>query len=68
MEDDPLGQLRSIVVDDPHLRGRLLAVTDKQAFIAEVVGLARSLAIPLTAGDVDLGLSEARRQDLDRWV
>jgi hypothetical protein len=65
---DSLAALRRLVIDDPSLRDRLLVISDRKAFTAEVIAVARDAGIGLTADDVADGLREARRHRLERWV
>ncbi len=63
-----LDTVRRLVVDDPRLRSRLLAVADQEAFVTEVVDVAREHEIELSPDDVLEGLREARRRRLQRWM
>ena len=68
MGDDPLDELRRLVVDDPALRTRLLSAPDRQSFIDQVVVLARRHGIDLSPEEVAEGLSAARQFRRRRWV
>jgi hypothetical protein len=68
MAESALDELRRAVVDDPRLRERLLAAPNHEAFIAEVINLARSRGIDLTPAAVSEGLAAARRDRRARWV
>ncbi|HUJ35976.1 MAG TPA: hypothetical protein VLW51_12245 [Solirubrobacteraceae bacterium] len=68
MAENPLDELRPVVVDDPWLRDRLLAAPSGEAFVAEVVGVARGQGIDLPAAAVVEGLEAARRDRRARWV
>jgi len=68
MDTDTLAQLRPLVVDDPGLRQRLLAVVDRDAFVAEVVAVASERGIALSPGEVVAALDAATRLRRDRWV
>ena len=68
MSADPLNALRRLVVDDPSLRQRLLAVTDRDAFTLEVIDVATEAGIEITPDQVSDGLREARRRRLERWL
>jgi hypothetical protein len=46
----------------------LLPVADREAFVAEVVEVAREHAIELSPDDVLEGLREASRRRLQRWM
>jgi hypothetical protein len=65
---DVLEHLRRLVVDDRSARDRLLLVRDRQAFVAEVVNVARERGIELSPDQVLDGLAEARRRQQERWV
>jgi hypothetical protein len=68
MGERALDELRRLVVDDRHLRDRLLSAPDHDAFVREVIEVARAFEIGLTAGEVVEGLNDARRGRLERWV
>lgn len=62
-----LENLRRLVIDDRQLIDRLLPLTAER-FVAEVVEIARSAGIELTADDVVAGCKAARRRRLERWL
>lgn len=68
MAETALDQLRRAVVDDPRLRERLLAAPSGEAFVAEVVDVARAHGIELSAAAVTEGLAAERRERRARWV
>ena len=68
MGQDPLRELRHLVLDDPALRNRLLAVKDRQPFIAAVVAVGHERGIETTADQVLEGLAAARQWRFQRWV
>jgi hypothetical protein len=68
MGEHALEELRRLVVDDRHLRDRLLSAPDFDAFVLEVIEVARAREIELTAAEVVAGLNDARRLRLERWV
>jgi hypothetical protein len=68
MEEDELQQLRLLVVDDPALRQRLLAVRDRGAFVTEVVVVAHERSLDVAADDVFDAIEKARRNRRQRWV
>jgi hypothetical protein len=68
MGEDALDELRGLVVDDRQLRDRLLSVSDRDAFVLEVVAVARACAIELSPAQVVEGLHAARRRRWERWV
>jgi post-segregation antitoxin (ccd killing protein) len=65
---DALEHLRGLVIDDTAARVRLLAAPDREAFVAEVVEVARERGIELSAAQVVAGLDAARRRHRERWV
>ncbi len=68
MAESALDELRRVVVDDRRLCERLLAAPSSEAFVAEVVDLARRHGIHLTPAAVTEGLEAARRDRRARWV
>jgi post-segregation antitoxin (ccd killing protein) len=68
MSNDVLDDVRTLVVDDPALRDRLLSVPNERSFVAELIELARERGIELSAQAIESGLREARRRRLERWV
>ncbi|MDQ6777389.1 MAG: hypothetical protein M3071_14485 [Actinomycetota bacterium] len=68
MGEDALDDLRRLVVDDRRLRDRLLSVSDRDAFVLEVIEVARACAIEVSAAEVVDALEDARRRRLERWV
>lgn len=58
---DGLARFRSIVLADPDLQGRLLAVPDRVGFVELVVRLAAKAGIDVRPADVDDALSASRR-------
>jgi hypothetical protein len=68
MGEDPLADLRRVVIDDGRLRDRLLSAPDGQAFIADVVEIARESGLDVSADQVADGLRDARRDRREQWV
>jgi hypothetical protein len=64
---DALDELRRLVIDDRRLCDRLLRLSG-DAFVAEVIAVARETGIEVSAHDVEAGLGAARRARLERWV
>ena len=60
--------LRHLVATDSELRDRLLAVSDRDAFVTAVVNVAAERGLQVTADDVADALGSARRRWLERWV
>ena len=52
MAEDPLADLRRIVVDDRLLRDRLLSAPDRQAFILGVIEIAQQRGLDVSADQV----------------
>lgn len=68
MAEDPLADLRRIVVDDRLLRDRLLSAPDRQAFIVGVIEIAQERGLDVSADQVVAGLRAARLRRRERWV
>ncbi|MDQ6804011.1 MAG: hypothetical protein M3065_03370 [Actinomycetota bacterium] len=68
MGEDALDDLRRLVVDDRRLRDRLLAVSDRDAFVLEVIEVGRTCGIEVSPVQVIEGLRGARRRRSQRWV
>jgi hypothetical protein len=68
MGEEPLEELRRLVVDDARLRDRLLSVTDRDAFVLEVIEVGRACGIEVSPVEVIEGLRGARRRRSERWV
>jgi Nif11 domain len=68
MGPSDLDALRVRVVDDPALRNKLLAVPERRAFVAEVIDIARTEGISLSADDVEEALRAAIREHREHWV
>jgi hypothetical protein len=68
MGQDALEELRRLVVVDPALRCRLLAVTDRDAFVTRVVEVSQECGLVLSADDVVEALHAAKRRRIERWV
>jgi hypothetical protein len=68
MGNDPLDDLRELVIDDPSLRNRLLSAPDRTSFINGVVEMAGELGIDLSADVVVASLGAAQAQSWERWV
>ena len=75
---DDLESFRAIVLQDPDLQNRLLAVEEIGPFTQLLIGLARQKGLDFTAGDVRWALDEARTSrsaptgtkslNLDGWI
>lgn len=68
MGSSALERLRRIVVDDPQMRGHLLAAPDRSVFVQEVVDLASGVGIELSRDEIVQGLLDAEQAILGRWV
>lgn len=68
MGGDGLARLRELVLGDPALQDRLLAVPDRPAFVAAVVELAAERGLHVDGPQVEAALVAARRSWLERWV
>lgn len=68
MGGDGLAALRELVLADPALHDRLLAVPDRPAFVAAVVAVAAERGLAVEGADVEAALVAARRSWLERWV
>lgn len=63
-----LERLVDIVVSSDDLQARLLATSDRAAFVSLVVSLAADRGLGVSAEDVETGLRAARRSWLERWI
>lgn len=61
-------ELRRLVMADPELQSRLLAIPERATFVAAVVALAREHGLALTASDVEDALTDARQRLRGQWV
>jgi glutamate-1-semialdehyde aminotransferase len=63
-----LDRLVAVVLRDEALQQRLLAVPQRDAFVATLVTVASERGLVVTADDVGDALRDARRSWLERWV
>jgi hypothetical protein len=56
------------MIDDATLRERLLALTDRQALVAAVLGLASEHGWQLSAADVEAAMREHQRAWIERRI
>ena len=68
MPADGLARLRAVVLADPELQRRLLAVRDRRDFVAAVVGLGRDRGLAVEAGDVEEAIADSRRTWYATWI
>ncbi len=68
MPAEDLARLRAVVLADPELQRRLIAVPDRRDFVTSVVTLARERGLAVDAGDVEKALSESRRTWYATWI
>jgi hypothetical protein len=68
MSSGAFEDVRTIVVDDPRLRLRLLSIRDGASFVTEVLAVAHEHGYELSTDEVAAALREARRQSRDLWV
>lgn len=61
-------ELQGLVLDDPELCRRLLAITDRRVFVQTLVAVAAESHLPIEPEVIDQALKAAWRRWLERWV
>jgi hypothetical protein len=68
MSADGLERLRDLVLEDPALQQRLVALTDEDEFIASTIDLAGASGLDVDADDVRKAFLDGDRRWIERWV
>ena len=68
MSTDALARFQQRVWGDPELQARLLAITERQAFVAAVVETAQAAGDPFTADEAEAAMQANQRAWLERWI
>lgn len=68
MSAEALERLRQVVLADPALQQRLIALTDDEAFIAATIELASARDLPVDADDLRDAFVDGDRRWIERWV